>query len=93
MPINTTDKEPPLKPLDTPLISTDGTALPVPSTDFLNGLVGLFAKNAQFQALKVGFKFRKTRTDGVPHICTRDFNPRRVNVWTINGKVTRAYRG
>lgn len=65
----------------------------IPGVDFLNSLVGLVVSEATTNVMTAGFKFRRTRTNGSPHIGTQDYNPRRINVWVVAGKITRAYAG
>lgn len=67
--------------------------LPAVTGEFLATLVGMYANTAKSKVITAGFKFRRTRTDGQPHICTQDYNTRRINVWTVNGKITKAYTG
>lgn len=64
-----------------------------PSTDFLNVLVGMPRYDAEGTIVGNGFSLRVTRLDGASLIGTRDYNPRRVNVWIVDGLITRAYQG
>lgn len=51
-------------------------------------------KASAMQILKdLGFSFRVTKEDGVAGICTRDYDPHRVNIEVQNGIVTGCHKG
>lgn len=59
----------------------------------VEAVVGMPKEDAQGTIVGNGFIFRVTRNDSDYFIITRDYNPKRINVWVVKNVIIRAYLG